>query len=499
MGQDNGQYWDHETEGQAQASGSSSAAVSPSAMSDVPAMPAFDGYDLNDVPLGDLMRGERATLGKSLLDVERELRIRATYIAAIENADVGAFQSPGFIAGYVRSYARYLNIDPEWTFRRFCDETGFRGIHGSASNQAATVKRSVSTAPRRMDPNEVMSSSRISYAQTSDSLLSRVEPGALGSVAVLVVLALGIGYGAWAILHDIQRLQIAPIDEAPALPLAQLDPLSGVQTGTPSFGGDQSFDIAMPGPEAGNTLYRPQALEAPVLTPRDGALATLNPDEVGTLPASAGRTTTAVAATLAAEAGASANSAVQVTAGRADEVMIFATRPTWVRISSSDGSTLYEATLNAGDSYVVPASDGVPRLRSGNAGSLYFAVNGVALGPAGAGATIVRDVELTADALTETYQIADTEADPDLTQVASLMFDATTVPDVAPLVPATPNPAPAALAYNPTGPAPEPQAQTLALFPEIPADVAAAIHASNALPVTVLTPSATDERPIPRP
>jgi hypothetical protein len=40
----------------------------------------FDDYELR---LGDLLRGERATLGKSLIDVQRELHIRAVYIAAI--------------------------------------------------------------------------------------------------------------------------------------------------------------------------------------------------------------------------------------------------------------------------------------------------------------------------------------------------------------------------------------------------------------------------------
>ncbi len=59
------------------------------------------------------MRGERATMGKSLLDVQRELRIKAAYIAAIENRDPSAFDTPGFIAGYVRSYARYLGMDPD--------------------------------------------------------------------------------------------------------------------------------------------------------------------------------------------------------------------------------------------------------------------------------------------------------------------------------------------------------------------------------------------------
>jgi len=33
------------------------------------------GFDAYDVCLGDSMRGERATMGKSLLDVQRELKI----------------------------------------------------------------------------------------------------------------------------------------------------------------------------------------------------------------------------------------------------------------------------------------------------------------------------------------------------------------------------------------------------------------------------------------
>ena len=90
------------------------------------------GFDDPDIRLGDVMRGERATLGKSLLDVQRELRIRASYVAAIENCDISAFETPSFVAGYVRSYARYLGMDADWTFRRFCHEAGFQPSHGMA-------------------------------------------------------------------------------------------------------------------------------------------------------------------------------------------------------------------------------------------------------------------------------------------------------------------------------------------------------------------------------
>lgn len=86
----------------------------------------FDGFELR---LGDLMRGERATRGLSLLDVQRDLRIKASYIAAIENADPTAFETPGFIAGYVRSYARYLGMDPDKAYSEFCAESGFSSAH----------------------------------------------------------------------------------------------------------------------------------------------------------------------------------------------------------------------------------------------------------------------------------------------------------------------------------------------------------------------------------
>ena len=232
MGHDQGQ-----TDGQGTAQGglpSSSGSVG-----------TFDGYDITDVALGDLMRGERATFGKSLLDVERELKIRAAYIAAIENGDVGAFSSPGFIAGYVRSYARYLGMEPEWTFRRFCDETGFHGVHGPSGQQAKAAKREMSAAPTgRVDPNDVIQRARISYTPQRESLFSGIEPGALGSFAVLVALVMGLGYGAWSILHDIQRLQNLAGGTRRRCRWRGSDPLAG--EGTDAFDVTQSFDVDLP-------------------------------------------------------------------------------------------------------------------------------------------------------------------------------------------------------------------------------------------------------------
>jgi hypothetical protein len=178
-----------------------------------------------DVPLGDLMRGERATLGKSLLDVERELRIRATYIAAIENGDIGVPEC-GFHRG-LRAVLCAVSRDGSRT--DLPAVLRGNGVSRRPWRRVAAKARRVRLAepsPLRVDPNDVMRRAPMMLAPEREPFLSRLEPGALGSIAVLLVLAAGIGYGAWAILQDVQRLSIAPVDEAPA-PLAQLDPLAG--------------------------------------------------------------------------------------------------------------------------------------------------------------------------------------------------------------------------------------------------------------------------------
>mmetsp|Transcript_15981 Transcript_15981/g.20496 ORF Transcript_15981/g.20496 Transcript_15981/m.20496 type:complete len:274 (-) Transcript_15981:10-831(-) len=243
------------------------------------------GYDDFDVHLGDMMRGERATLGKSLLDVQRELRIRASYIAAIENCDPSAFETPGFIAGYVRSYARYLNMDPEAVFEIFCAESGFSTAHGMSA-AASGVRKTEAIAPA-MTGNDPFSSSNTPFTPVQETLLSRVEMRAVGSSLVLVALIAGIGYGGWSVLNEIQRVTLAPVEQSPVV-LSDLDPLDGA--GRAPVSTDASSDdtqVATGGAgvfapsDALDRLYRPQALDVPVLVVRDAPISQLNPDNIG--------------------------------------------------------------------------------------------------------------------------------------------------------------------------------------------------------------------------
>jgi cytoskeletal protein RodZ len=372
------------------------------------------GFDDFELRLGDLMRGERATLGKSLLDVQRELKIKATYIAAIENADLSAFETPGFVAGYVRSYARYLGMDPEWAFSRFCDESGYAVSHGLMS---AAAPQQIQRARARGDMSDPLANPNASFVPRGEAIWAQVEPGAVGSVLVLVALIGALGYGGWSLLQEVQRVQLAPVDEAPTV-VAQIDPLSPVDTlPAPDLvasraAADQPADPAS-APEVMDRLYRPQALDVPVLTSRDGPIAAINPRETGVL-ADAGAAS-AVDAAVAEALGTD----VQVVAEAQKGIEVLAVRPSWVRVNAADGTVLFEKILDAGERYVVPALEEPPVFRTGNSGSIYFVVDGATYGPAAPGANVVRDIALSAEALTQGFAAADPAADEDLARFAT--------------------------------------------------------------------------------
>lgn len=364
------------------------------------------GFDDFDLRLGDLMRGERATLGKSLLDVQRELKIKATYIAAIENCDVSAFETQGFVAGYVRSYARYLGMDPDTAYAKFCREANFTLAHGMSA--AASPVQITKARSRVQDFGDPLANPNASFVPRVDSLFSRIEPGAVGSLLVLLGLIGGLGYGGWSVLQEVQRVQLAPVDQAPQV-VAELDPLGNVQPAAPLVrtapdaaapftDGSATIAANTQSPVRSDRLYRPQALDVPVLTSRDGPIAAIDPQrrpdqqvaEVGVTPSDP------------------PEGEVQVVASDPTSVEILAVRPSWVRVSSADGTVLFEKVLDACERYTVPLLEDAPVLRAGNSGGVYFTVNGKTFGPSAPGAQVVKNVVLTAEAVQQGFPVVET-------------------------------------------------------------------------------------------
>ena len=375
------------------------------------------GFDAFELRLGDIMRGERATMGKSLLDVQRELRIKAAYIAAIENADPDAFDTPGFIAGYVRSYARYLNMDPDMAFASFCRESGFAVAHGMSAEASVVKKPAFEDRRKRASDADLFSQSKTPFTPVGESFFSRIEPAAVGSLAVLVALIGGIGYGGWSVLQEVQRVQVAPVDQTPVV-LSDLDPLQGALSGV--FQEDEGPATASlnqsPRADALDRLYRPQALDLPVLVARDAPIATIDPRSSGnfTSPELFAPSTTMTAALTQID---QSPAVPQVVEGPAAAVRMVAAFPSWVRVSAADGSVIFEGVMDKGATWTVPATEEPPTLRTGESGALYFAMADGCYGPVGDRGTITSNLPLDSQALAALYDPVDPVGDQSLSRM----------------------------------------------------------------------------------
>lgn len=404
---------------------------------------AVQGFDDFEVRLGDVMRGERATKGKSLLDVQRDLRIRAAYIAAIENCDMSAFDTPSFVSGYVRGYARYLGMEPEETFRQFCIESGFQPPHGMAPAAAGT-------RPVARLEADGLANSRTLYLPQPESFWSGIEPRAIGSLMVLLLLVCGLGFGGWAVLQEVQKVSLAPVEDTPGVVTA-LDPTQEIGE-APS---GEVLAIDLPRPDLSDLTFRPQMLETPELPARDSPIAAIDPNlgrparplDAPVLAAQAAPVAGAALpeglaqamgygpqqpVTVTATVAAMGMPAAPVLADAGQEgVAILAARAAWVRVTAADGTVLLEKTMDAGERFALPALEAPPLLRAGNSGAVYFAVNGRTYGPAAPGAQVVKQVPLSAEALVERFALADPSKDSDLAQMI-LVASAEPEADAAP-------------------------------------------------------------------
>lgn len=394
------------------------------------------GFDDYEVRLGDLLRGERATLGKSLMDVQRELRINATYIAAIENCDYGAFETPSFVSGFVRSYARYLKLDQEQVYRQFCEESGFVPSHGLA-DEASTLRngRAVPVAgPMTSDMDDaIFSKSPSAIVPNKKAWTDQFEAAAVGSIAALCLLVAGLGYGAWSVFQEIQKVQVVPSENTPVVQseFNRSDVESASTADVVGVSLDQRADKL-------ERMYRPPALDTPILVARDAPISTLDPNRFAnfpepktdqTLPTFAGLD--AIIADVVEEVSREdiASTAPQVVEDLPPTIAIVATREAWVQVTSSTGSVILAKIMQPGEEFTLPQTEGSPTMRAGMSGSVYFSVNRELYGPAGAGSNVVKNVELSVASLSEAYAPAIIDNDGELrTLIAQANFESFDAP-----------------------------------------------------------------------
>ena len=365
------------------------------------------GFDDFELKLGDTLRGERATLGKSLVEVQNELKIKACYISAIENCDPLAFDTPGFVAGYVRSYARYLNLEPDEVFTKFCSESGFATVHGM-SDKASSIKANSNSvllpSENFIDGEELFRKSPTAILDSSANTFDKIEPGAIGSLAALICVVFGIGYGGLTLFNQIQTVEISPSEASPIV----LSEISSVILREENI---DSLKTNLATSEQLDRLYRPQALDVPVLTARDAPISTLDPSfsnnfdiveklnisEIVTNGSETGITEKLLNKGLE-------ETSIQVVQELPPSIAVLVAENAWVQITAADGTVIYENIMLPGEEFVLPQLEIPPKLRAGMSGYVYFSVNGELFGPVGSGTSVRKNVELSATNIASTLQ-----------------------------------------------------------------------------------------------
>ena len=71
-------------------------------------------------PPGSILQEARLQAGKSLDETADALNLLKTFVQALEDNDYSRFNSPLFARGYIKSYARYMQLD-EAPLLRDCD------------------------------------------------------------------------------------------------------------------------------------------------------------------------------------------------------------------------------------------------------------------------------------------------------------------------------------------------------------------------------------------
>ena len=350
------------------------------------------GYHDYQHSLGDELRGRRASMGKGLLDVHKELGIKPWIIVSIEKADPKSFDSPWMIAPLVKSYARYLGMNAEEAYARFQAE----------GNSETKTTGGTSRLPKLKVPGHALrkSSATANLAILSDQGFSRVSgaspsiklsAAAIFSSVVVAALCAGIIYLVWTVYMDFQRIEINPGSGQFFVAADSAVPKSTVTVPPPRVRQEppKGFDIRIGIAE---------------LNPDDQGIYTnsQNGDSTGTEFAEASGSPMADPNSGAEEQIELSEPLVEVPA----RVAVVGSSEVWVKVYNQYNKDIVvkKDLLKAGEEFVVPTEGGPYFLRTGLSTNTYFRVGTLVYGPVPKDKdTVVDNIDLTAEAIVAGY------------------------------------------------------------------------------------------------
>jgi cytoskeleton protein RodZ len=348
--------------------------------------------------VGELLQGRREDLGLDLDEIGAMLRIKSSYLAALEQGRSHDLPGPTYAIGFVRAYADFLGLDSEQVLARFKAEASGVTARPDLALPVPLGERSL-------------------------------PGGALVLVALILALC---GYGIWYYLSTEERNRPervaavpASLQAPPSAPVLVPPPppqtaaaVSNADSNPPERSGPGLYGAAASPPQAEPTPTAPPAMTATAVPPSSSppavlaatpptpavsappgplsgpvprnAVANPPPSPPAATPQQSGSQT--VSATPAPTAAPPAAPAPTAAASPA-HVSIRALADCWIQVRAGDQSIVFSRVLKSGEVYNVPARNGLS-LRTGNAGALEISVDGKTAPSIGGIGALRRDVAL---------------------------------------------------------------------------------------------------------
>jgi cytoskeleton protein RodZ len=316
-----------------------------------------ENQDEAEEPIGHTLRDARVARGEDAATVAAKLKMRRDQLEAIEAGDYAKLPGRTYALGFLRSYARYLELDDEAIVQRFKAESG-----GEPGAKAVDLVFPEATDDRRMMPN----------------------PSLLGWAMLVALVIYGISYltmpgrkGPTTAKADQTGVIIEePKPAQPAQSTADTWSAPAPAASTTATASDQ--------PPGENTTFvaGAQALsEAEVTEP---------PRLWGGDPVHASDMNAAL--TQLADLSSVAVALPQTASGDPSRITFKAIEETYVRIKdpklTGREAILLERVMQPGESYQVPGRTGLT-MKTGNAGGVQVEVDGRTVGVLGKSGEVI--------------------------------------------------------------------------------------------------------------
>ena len=290
--------------------------------------------------IGELLRETRANQGGNLSQIAADLRIRVSYLAAIEEGRYESLPGHAYALGFVRAYANYLGLDDEEAVRRFKQETvGFEAPQG------------------------------LSFPVP---LGARSIPG--GAMLLAAAILAICGYGLWYYVSTGEQPRPEHVSAVPAdlKPPEPAPPPPAAPTPAPQAAVPAAPPAVQPPADSGAASGAPPAPAAAPATPSSAAAAGLTP-ATGALATAAPQAAKPAAAPTTAPTQ-PAEPQLFGTIGGPSRIMIRARSDAWVQIRDGE-RILVDRVLHADDSVRVPDKPGLV-MSTGNGTGIDIQVDG---------------------------------------------------------------------------------------------------------------------------